>query len=296
MANWIKPRLSKIGLGCVTFGREIDQAASFVMMDHAIAHGITFFDTASAYAAGASESTVGAWLASRRPPPESRTIATKITKPYVAGEIETRLDQSLLRLGLEQVELFYLHTWTDNAADPEILAALDRVVRKGKARALGVSNFTAEQLEKVLKIQAEHGWARMEAVQNNHNFALRAVDDNLKALRAREDVAIITYSPLGAGFLTGKYRKEVATGTRFDVIPGHQPLYFNDTGWSRLSELEGAAARGGISQVQLAYAWVLDQPEIDSVLVGGRSPAQLDQALAARALDPARVARAFSGA
>jgi len=295
MANWLKPRLSKIGLGCVTFGREIDQAASFVMMDHALAHGITFFDTASAYSAGASESTVGAWLASRRPRPESRTIATKITKPYVAGEIEARLDQSLLRLGLKQIELFYLHTWTDNAADPEILGALDRVVRSGKVRSLGVSNFTAEQLEKVLKIQAERGWARMEAVQNNHNFALRMVDENLKALCAREEVAIVAYSPLGAGFLSGKYRKEVPTGSRFDVIRGHQPLYFNDAGWARLGELEAAAARGGFNQVQLAYAWVLDQPEIDSVLVGGRDPAQLDQALAAHALDPAKVARAFSG-
>jgi aryl-alcohol dehydrogenase-like predicted oxidoreductase len=266
------------------------------MMDHAVANGITFFDTASAYSAGGSEKVVGAWLAARQPASDSVVIATKITKPYVAAEIEARMDQSLERLGVKQVGLFYLHTWTDNAADPEILAALDRVVRSGKAKTIGVSNFTAEQLEKVLAIQKERGWARMQAIQNNQNYALRLVDDKLKALCTREDVAIVTYSPLGAGFLTGKYNnKVVPAGTRFDVIPGHQPLYFNDYGWARLAELEAASTRSGLSQVDLAYAWVLQQKEVDCVLVGGRNTSQIDGARAALRLDPAVVARAFAG-
>ena len=296
MNNWLKPHLSKIGLGCVTFGREIDQSASFALMDHAVARGLTFWDTASAYGGGASESIVGAWLASRQPGADSVVIATKITKPYVASEIEARLDQSLQRLRMSAVDLFYLHIWTENAVDPEILAALDQIVRKGKARALGASNFTAAQLEKVLKVQAEHGWARMQAVQNNHNFCLREVDEPLITLCARQEVAIVTYSPLGAGFLTGKYRNEVPSGTRFAVKPAHQPLYFNDLGWSRLTELEAASARSGLGQIELALAWVMRQPAIDCVLVGGRSPAHLDQALAPRNLPVAELEIAFKGA
>ena len=292
MSDSLKPRLSKIGLGCVTFGREIDQAASFVMMDYALAHGITFFDTASAYAAGGSEKVVGAWLASRRPKPGAVVLSTKITKPYVAEQVEERVNQSLQRLGVESVDLFYLHSWDEEAANPGVLAALDRVVRSGKAKTIGVSNFNAEQLERVLKLQKANGWARMKAVQNNHNFAVRHVDAPLAALCEREDVAIVTYSPLGAGFLTGKHQGGVAPGSRFDLLPGHQPIYFNDLARGRLAQLEGVAAKSGRSQVQLALSWVLHQSWLGSCLVGGRTPAHLDQALAALAFDPAA---AFQG-
>ena len=291
MSDSLKPRLSKIGLGCVTFGREIDEAASFVMMDYALKHNITFFDTASAYAAGGSEKVVGAWLASRKPKPGAVVLATKITKPYIPEQIEERVNQSLARLGVDSVDLFYLHSWDEEAANPGVLAALDRIVRSGKAKTIGVSNFNAEQLERVLKLQKANGWARMKAVQNTHTFAVRHVDDPLVALCAREDVAIVTYSPLGAGFLTGKHQGGVAPGSRFDIIPGHQPIYFNDSARTRLAQLEGVAAKSGRSLVQLALSWVLHKPWVGSVLVGGRTTAHLDQAIAALAFDPTEAFR-----
>ncbi|MEQ1853064.1 MAG: aldo/keto reductase, partial [Chthoniobacteraceae bacterium] len=98
-------------------------------------------------------------------------------------------------------------------------------------------------------------------------------------------IAIVTYSPLGAGFLTGKHQRGVAPGSRFDLVPGHQDVYFHESAYRRLARLEAVAARTGLSQAHLALAWALHQPGIASVLIGGRTPAHLDQALAAEALD-----------
>jgi aryl-alcohol dehydrogenase-like predicted oxidoreductase len=290
-ANSLRLRFSKLGLGCGTFGREIDQAAAFAMMDHAWAHQITHFDTAEAYGrpAGTSERIVGAWLASRRPPPGSLLLATKILRPYTPARIESVIIQSLKRLGLESVDLFYFHGWEEAAADPAVLSALDGLVRSGRVGALGASNFSLAQLERVLMIQSESGWARIKALQNNNNFAVRDVDAELSGFCGREDVAIVTYSPLGAGFLTGKHKRTVEPGSCFDIVPDHQDIYFNDLARGRLAELEAAAARTGYPAVHLAFAWASQQPGVDCVLVGGRTPAHLDQALQGRVIDVSKI-------
>jgi aryl-alcohol dehydrogenase-like predicted oxidoreductase len=284
-------RLSRLGLGCVTFGREIDQAAAFAMMDHARLRGVTHFDTAEAYGAGASERIVGAWLAARRPESRSLVIATKVRAPYTPARIEESIARSRERLGVAKIDLFYLHAWSEEAADPAVLAALDAAVRDGRVGALGISNIAADQLERVLRLQAERGYAPIRAVQNNHNFAVRKVDERLRALCARERISIVTYSPLGAGFLTGKHKGGVAPGSRFDIVPGHQDDYFNEAGWGRLARLEAIAARTGRTLPDLAFAWALHQPGIASVLVGGRTPSQLDQPFAALAFDQPELLR-----
>ena len=124
----------------------------------------------------------------------------------------------------------------------------------------------------MLRIQSDAGLARIKGLQNNNNFAVRDVDRELSDLCAREDVAIVTYSPLGAGFLTGKHKHTVEPGSRFDIVPDHQDIYFNDLARSRLAELEATAARTGHPAIHLAFAWALSQPGISSVLVGGRKP------------------------
>jgi aryl-alcohol dehydrogenase-like predicted oxidoreductase len=284
-------RLSKIGLGTATFGREINEADSFVMMDHAVAKGINHFDTASAYSKGESERIVGAWLASRRPSPGSLLVATKIWPPYSAALVQSSVEQSLRRLGVDAIDVFYYHKWDDSAPDPEVLAALDRLVREGKVRALAASNFNAEQLGLILRLQAESGFARIQSLQNNNNYAIRHIDEPLRQLCAKEGVEIITFSPLGAGFLTGKHRKGVQPGSRFDLVKNNPKNYFTDEAWRRLDRLEAVAAKYGCSSVVLAMAWALHQPGITSVLVGGRIPAQLDQAIAGLALDRAEIWR-----
>jgi len=277
--------MSSIGLGCVTFGREIDGASAFAMLDHAFAKGIVFFDTAAAYGDGASECIVGKWLASRRPAPGAVTVATKIRPPYEPARILEATAQSLQRLGVAAIDLLYLHRWDATAESPEALAALDALVQTGKVRALGASNFNRAQLATALALQERHGFGQFRVVQNNHNLAVRDVSADFRQFCAEREIAIVTYSPLGAGFLTGKHQRGVEAGSRFDVIPGHQGVYFHEAAWRRLARLEAVAVRTGLTQTHLALAWALHQPGVASVLVGGRTTAHLEQALAALAFD-----------
>jgi len=284
--------VSAIGCGCTTFGREIDEAASHAFLDHAQSRGITFLDTAAAYGSGngESEAAIRTWLASRKPAADRVVIATKILPPYTPEAMQQSVDLSLQRLSLETIDLLYLHRHDDSADSVESLTALDALVRSGKVRSLGVSNYTQAQLEAALAMQDEHGLTRFAALQNNFNYAVRDVDPAYREFCAGEKVAVVTYSPLGAGFLTGKHKREsVESGSRFDIVPGHQDVYFHDEGWNRLARLEKIAAESGHSQAHLALAWAMHQPGIDSVLVGGRTPAHLDQALAALAFDDTEI-------
>jgi 1-deoxyxylulose-5-phosphate synthase len=273
--------VSRIGLGCVTFGREIDEVSSCRVLDHALARGVTLFDTAAAYGQGASETIIGRWVASRRPAPASVTIATKILPPYEPQRIVASVSESMRRLQTSVIDLLYLHRWDATAEDPAALGVLDSLVRDGKVRALGVSNYNQPQLETALALQQQNGWAPFRVVQNNHNLAVSDAGPPFREFCAARGIAVVTYSPLGAGFLTGKHRRGVQEGSRFAVVPGHQDVYFHDEAWQRLSRLESVAARTGHPQAHLALAWALHQPGVTSVLVGGRTPAHLDQAFAA---------------
>lgn len=257
--------VTQIGLGCVTLGREIDEEASFVLLDHALARGVRLFDTAAAYGHGASESILGRWLASRRP--SGISIATKILPPYDRIDIAA----SMQRLGVDQIDLLYLHQWHDSVLSAG--AALDELVASGRVKALGLSNVTLDQLRAA--------GPRFSVVQNNHNLAVSDVSEALREHCVANGIAIVTYSPLGAGFLTGKHHLGVQSGSRFDLVPGHQDVYFHRGSYRRLATLEAVSARSGHSQAHLALAWALHQPGVASVLVGGRTPAHLDQAFAA---------------
>lgn len=257
--------LSRIGLGCVTFGREIGEAASFELLDHALACGITHFDTAAAYGGGASETILGKWLASRKP--EGITIATKVLPPYDRIDITG----SLRRLGVDHIDLLYFHQWHDTA-----LKAAE-AMEKLPVRRFGASNVTLAQLRDL--------GPRFRVIQNNHNLAVREVTDELRDHCAAHGIAIVTYSPLGAGFLTGKHQNGVQAGSRFDIIPGHQQVYFHESAWQCLARLEAIAKRTGHSQAHLALAWVMHQPGIACTLIGGRTPAHIDQAFAALDFD-----------
>ena len=282
------PPISPICLGGSTFGREIPQDACFALMDGAVERGITLIDTAAMYGAGVSEKIVGAWLASRRPAPGSLNIATKIYPPFTAAAIDSAVAGCAQRLGVETIDLLYFHKWDAGAETAEALRALDGLVRSGRVRALGVSYFTAAQLRFVLTVQAQLGLTPFRALQNVNNLAVHEVDAALTALCAAHGVAIITYSPIGAGYLTGKHRGGVAPGSRFDVAPGHQPIYFKPGPERRLAKLAAVAERTGKTMAHLALAWAMHRPGVTSVLVGGRTPVHLDQAFTALAHnDPA---------
>jgi 1-deoxyxylulose-5-phosphate synthase len=277
--------VSKIGLGCVTFGREIDKSASFVMMDWSYSCGITFFDTASAYGNGNSEVIVGEWLAERHPVSDSILVATKILPPYDQEGISNSVTLSLKRLGTETIDLLYLHCWDMVLQKPEVLLLLDNLIVQGKVRMLGASNFTAEQLGKSVTLQKENGFSLFRFVQNNNNLAVSDVNDDLIKVCSENNILIVSYSPLAAGFLTGKHRNGVQQGTRFDIIPGHQDVYFNGKALGRLAKLQMLADSTGYSATHLALAWALHRSGVASVLIGGRNPAHIDQAMVAMAFN-----------
>lgn len=273
----IHKSFSTIGLGCVTFGREIDRQTSFSLMDYAIENGLSFFDTAAAYGNGASEKIIGSWIADRRSISDSLLIATKILPPYTPEKIVESVDQSLERLGTEAIDLLYLHRWDDTIEDIESLRTLNDLIKNGKIKMLGASNFNAGQLERSIQLQENNGFDLFKTIQNNNNFAVRDINEEMIKISVDHDMSIVTYSPLGAGFLTGKYNNGVADNTRFALIKGHQDIYFNTSSLQRLNRLQRISALTGYSTSHLALVWALHQPYTTSVLVGGRSIEQLKQ-------------------
>ncbi len=277
--------VSRIGLGCVTFGREIDRDTSFTVLDRALEAGITLFDTAEAYAAGRSEEVLGEWAA-RRGVRDRIVLATKVTKPLSPTRIRSCAEDSLRRLRTDRIDLYQLHAWDADADLDGVLGALETLVREGKARHVGCSNFAAWQLARALWRQEILRVPPMASIQPIYNLVHRGIERELLPLCADRRVGVLTYSPAGAGFLTGKYRRggPVPAGTRFDIIPGHQPIYFSDRGFRVLERVESAALAAGVPMATLALAWVLRQPGPTAVLVGARTPAHVDQALAAESL------------
>ncbi len=277
-------QVSSIGLGCVTFGREIDQQTACAVMDHALERGINLFDTAEAYAAGRSEEVIGQWLADRQTR-DKVVLATKVAGAQAREHILASAEDSLRRLQTDHIDLFKVHNWDAETPLEETLAALNILVEQGKVRYIGCSNYDADQLAQALKETATLGGARMEATQPNYNLVVRDIEESLLPLCTEQQIGIVSYSPLGAGFLTGKYRREgpLPEGTRFEVMPGHQDIYFKDAYFSVVEGLRAKAATLDRSMVDLALAWVIGQPGITSVLVGARDTAQIDQAFAAEA-------------
>jgi aryl-alcohol dehydrogenase-like predicted oxidoreductase len=273
-------RVSSIGLGCVTLGREIDAATSFRVLDRAVERGINLFDTAAVYGDGSSELVIGRWLQERRPaqPP---VIATKVSGRLAATHILQSVHDSLGRLGVERIDLLQAHEWDPETPLEETLETFALLVEQGKVRFLGVSNWTSAQLAQALELAEARGWQPLRSVQPIYSLAHRTIEADLLPLCAARGVGVMSYSPLGAGFLTGKYRRdaEVPKGTRFDIKPGHQRHYFTDHGFRVAEGLREVASRSGLPMVHLALGWVLRRPGITTVLVGARDPAHVDQAL-----------------
>lgn len=272
--------VSAIGMGCVTFGREIDRPKSLSIMDHAFDHGITLLDTAEAYGHGVSESVVGEWIQTRHLR-DQIVLATKVTGQLTRQRIISSTESSLKRLRTDCIDLLQTHIWDQSTPLEETLSALTTLVQQGKVRQIGCSNYSASQLETALRLSSDAGLSRMMTVQSPYNLIQRDIEDDLLPLCAAENIGVIGYSPLAAGFLTGKYRRDspIPKGTRFDVIPGHQDIYFNSHGYEVLDQLDKQFETTGVSHVQQALSWVFRQPGLTSVLIGARNKSQVDQAL-----------------
>lgn len=296
--------VSRLGLGTATFGREIDEAGSFRIMDAALESGITLFDTAEAYGGGqarqhrrdrmgvddvrevsgemhSSEKILGRWIKSRGVRSQV-TIQTKVSANRSEQETWKALEASLRRLQTDTIDLYLFHNYDPEVPLEEGLAALDRGEKAGRIRCSGCSNFSTAQLSQALELNRRQGLPRLGVIQPIYNLAHRELETDLLPLCRRQEVGVVTYSPLGAGFLAGKYsadRDKIPKGTRFDVIPGHVDVYFHPRSFRVVEQLRRMAARTGLSMVQLAMGWVLNREGVDSVLIGARHTGHLDNAL-----------------
>ncbi len=301
--------LSFIGLGCVTFGREIDEDTSLSILDHALENGLNWLDTAEGYGGGnartyrrdvlkvddvretsdvmgSSEIIIGKWLKARGCR-DDVVICSKVSSGNRPDNIVRALEVSLERLQVDCVDIYELHSPDETVPIDESLAVLDEAVGAGRIKTVGCSNFNAAQLREALDASARRGYARFEVIQPPYNLADPGAQDDLFPLCRREEVGITSYSPLAAGFLAGKYtpdRNAFPKGSRFDVIPGHADIYFNDRNFRNVERLRTLADSRGLPMVRLAMAWAMGHPDITSVIVGARHSGHLDNAFEALAL------------
>lgn len=298
--------VSRIGLGCVTFGREIDENTSFRVMDFAFEKGINLFDTAESYGGAeaqnyrrnvlgvedvremsgeshSSEKIIGRWLKARGVRKEI-VLQTKITTNFKTAHVAQAVDDSLDRLQTDMIDIYLFHTFDTQTPLVESLEAMAQCIRRGKIRSMGCSNFTANQLMSALDVSQQSSLLRLEVIQPVYNLAARDIENDLLRLCRKEQVAVITYSPLGAGFLSGKYTRDRSSfpkRSRFDVIPSHADDYFSERSFRIVEQLRKKSSTTGIPMVRLAMAWVLRNPDLTSVLVGAREASHLENALLA---------------
>ncbi|MFA5883417.1 MAG: aldo/keto reductase [Acidimicrobiia bacterium] len=290
--------VSRLCLGTMTFGLQCDEATSFAILDRAFAAGVTFVDTADAYplgggleTGGRTEEIIGRWMQGRR---EDVILATKCFAPLSARpwdmgssrkHILDAVDASLRRLGTDYIDLYQLHFPDPGTPIDETLGALDDLVRTGKVRYVGCSNFLAYQLARAVGRSEVLGLVRFESVQPRYNLLFREFERELFPLCAEERIGVIPYNPIAGGMLTGKHAPGAPTeGTRFtlgNASRTYQDRYWHDREFATVEALQALAGEAGMSLVTLAVAWVLANPVITSPIIGASRPEQLADSLAA---------------
>lgn len=291
--------VSRLVLGTMTFGLQTDEETSIKILDTAAEAGINFLDTADVYplggglpTAGRTEEIIGRWLKGKR---EHFIIATKAVgkvgpAPWDQGSsrkhILDAIDASLRRLGTDYVDLYQLHS--DDASTPldETLEALDTIVRAGKVRYIGVSNFLAYRLARALGRADVRPLARFVSIQPRYNLLFREIERELLPLAQEEGLAVIPYNPLAGGLLTGKHKlaEGPTSGTRFTLgtaAERYQERYWHDREFNTVEELRTVADLAGLSLTTLALAWVLANPIITAPIIGASRPEQLFDSLKA---------------
>jgi aryl-alcohol dehydrogenase-like predicted oxidoreductase len=292
-------RVSQLCLGTMTFGLQCDEVQSQAIMDKAAEGGIDFFDTADVYplgggrpTAGRTEQIVGGWLKGKR---HDFILATKCVgqigpKPWDQGmsrkHILDAIDGSLRRLGTDYVDLYQLHGYDGLTPIDEALEALDTVVRTGKARYVGVSNWPAHRIARALGRSEVKNIARIVSAQPGYNLLFRSFERDLLPMCVEEAIAVIPYNPLAGGLLTGKHdRKEPPrAGTRFSLGTAarrYQERYWNEKEFETIEALRPLAAEADMSMATMALSWVLANAAITSPIIGASRPDQLTDSLAA---------------
>jgi aryl-alcohol dehydrogenase-like predicted oxidoreductase len=285
-------KVSELCLGAMSFGDRTDEQASGEILNRFTEAGGTFIDTADVYGAGRSEEVLGRWLETQRR--DGLVIATKVwgemgPRPTDRGlsrkHILEAVDASLRRLGTDYIDLYQLHLWDNDTPLTETLSTLDTLVRSGKVRYLGVSNFRGWQLQKAIDLCRQHGWEQIACLQPLYTLLDRDPEGEVLPVCRNEGVGVITWSPLRSGWLSGAYRRGMTAPPADSKLasPGTHSWdrYANEHTWQVIDELEAVAKDAGHTMPQVAVRWLLQRPGVTAPIIGARTPSYLDDLLGA---------------
>jgi aryl-alcohol dehydrogenase-like predicted oxidoreductase len=292
-------QVSRLCLGTMTFGLQCDEETSRAVLDRAADGGIDFLDTADVYPLGGDLTTVGRteeilgrWLKGRR---DRFVVATKCfgrtgPAPFDAGNsrrhILAAVEASLRRLGTDYIDLYQLHGDDHETPLDETLEALSDLVRQGKVRYVGCSNFLTWRLVRAVGRSETLGLCRFESVQPRYNLLFRQIEREMLPFCLEEGVGVIPYNPLAGGLLSGKYDPAAPPpeGSRFtlgNAAETYRSRYWRSEEFAAVERLRPIAAEAGLSLVTMAIAWVLAHPAVTAPIIGASRPAQLEDSLAA---------------
>jgi len=292
--------VSTLALGTMTFGTESDEMASHAQLDRYVEAGGNLIDTADVYSAGESEHIVGRWLAARDGAREQIVLASKGRFPTGEGRndvglsrqhLAAALDASLRRLGVDTIDLYQLHSFDPLTPLEETLRFLDDAVRAGKIHYVGLSNFTGWQLQRAVDVAEFRGLARPVTLQPQYNLLVREIEWEIIPAAGQNGLGLLPWSPLGGGWLTGKYERErPPTGaTRLGENPARGVEAYDrrsrvERTWDVIDAVRAVADDRDASMAQVALAWLVDRPTVTSVILGARTVDQLDDNLGAAGL------------
>ncbi|CAH0297969.1 L-glyceraldehyde 3-phosphate reductase [Arthrobacter sp. Bi83] len=293
--------VSNYALGTMTFGAEATEEASHAILDDYAAAGGNFIDTADVYSSGVSEEIIGRWLAKRPEAKDQVVLATKGRFPMGKGpndlgtsrrHLTKSLDDSLRRLGVEQIDLYQMHAWDPITPLEETLRFLNDAVSSGKIAYYGFSNFLGWQLTKAVHLAKAHGWSAPVTLQPQYSLLVREIESEIVPASLDAGIGLLPWSPLGGGWLSGKYKRDQppAGATRLGENPTRgmeawQARNDDERTWEVIGTVEKIAADHGVSASQVALAWLADRPAVTSVILGARTTEQLADNLAAADLE-----------
>jgi aryl-alcohol dehydrogenase-like predicted oxidoreductase len=277
-------KVSAVGLGCNNFGGRTDFEATQRVVHRAFDLGVTLIDTADSYGnKGGSEEFLGRTLGARR---KDVVLATKFGLPMKEpgtggasrGYVMRAAEASLKRLRTDWIDLYQVHFPDPKTPIEETLRGLDDLVRQGKVRQIGCSNFSAEQIDEAQATTARHKLTAFTTNQDEYSLLVRDLENEIVPAMKKHSLGLLPYFPLASGLLTGKYKRgaPMPKDARLAYSSGHSE-FVNDRNWALVEKLDAVAAKSGHSMLELAFGWLLGKPMVASVIAGATKPEQIEQ-------------------
>lgn len=279
-------KVSQLCFGTMSFGGDADEATSAELYKATRDAGINFFDCADVYSNGLAEEILGKLISHER---DDLVITSKVFGKMGDGindggtnrrHVTKAVEASLKRLNTDRLDVYFVHRWDENTALEETLRGLEDLVRSGKVLYIGVSNYAAWQIAKALGVSARNGWSRFEVIQPMYNLVKRQAEVEILPLAQSEKMAVISYSPLGGGLLTGKYSGTAPKNAgRLKDNDMYASRYGDDWVYDVAEAFTAYAREGGYDPVSLAVAWAGAHEGITCPIIGARNTRQLEPAL-----------------